>query len=245
MNGIDISEHNEGDYSNIGSLDFVIARCSIGNLVDARWNQHSNYVLAHPPTRLFAYHFADSGVDPITQANVALKTVGDKVHTLFLDREGGSDVSDSQASQIYAVWRKAGKIPGQYHSLSRYPRNLGQSVDWVAGWGITPTGQWDFWQTRGSPLDLDVFNGTVEQLDAFANAPSPTYMVIVKGLTAIFLSANGTVAGHISSGTYRCKKYYIKGQWWYRIVNGYYGLTKYKNYWLPANPPPQMVVHLI
>lgn len=240
LNGIDISMWNAGEYSAIQSLDFVIARCSIGLSQDSRWNQHSAYVLAHPPVRLFAYHFADNRVDPVAQAKFALKIVGSKVHTLFLDREGMTDVTDRQASQIYAVWRAAGKIPGQYHSRSGYPYNLGQSVDWIAAWGQTPNGDYDFWQTTGSPQDRDVYNGTKQELAALAGMSSPALplcSVIVRGLTPVYLSADGIVSGHITSGSYRAQKYTINGHYWYRILsslNG--GNTNIKNHWLPAEP---------
>lgn len=234
LSGVDISEHNSADPT-LTNLAFVIARCSIGATKDLRWDQHSSYVLSHPPVRLFAYHYADHHVDPVIQANTALRIVGNKVHTLFLDREGDTDVTDSQASQIFAIWRKAGKIPGEYHSLSGYPRNLGQSVNWIAAWGIPPTGAWNFWQTSGAPLDRDIFNGDNSLLDQLAGikAALPTYQVAIPGhSTPVYLSTTGIVIGHVTRATYKCNKYFISGHWWYRIISA----GTYRNYWLPAEP---------
>ena len=238
--GIDVSEHNSGDYSPLSNLNFVIARCSIGNTKDARWDQHSAYVIAHPPCRLFAYHFADRHVDPIAQAKFALSVVGSKAHTLFLDREGSDDVSDQMASQIYAVWRNAGKIAGQYHSESGYPKSLGQSVNWVADWSGKPSIgiPYDFWQYTGGPLDHDYYLGDQANLDSLAGVVKPStniYILSVKNhATPYYTAANGHAIGYVYTVSFKVQRYMISGHWWYRVISS--RLAKYKNTWIPAMP---------
>jgi hypothetical protein len=168
--GIDVSEY-QGTTPGLAGLDFLIARASVGTTRDLRYAQH---VLKAVASGLVtgAYHFADARVPIGAQVTTFLDAAGD-VDLYFVDVEGRYALSVAQTRDFIAGVHAAGKPCGLYHSDSGY-YDAGQDYRWVAKWSATPpTHEWDFWQHRGSPLDLDTFNGTRAQLDALVLPIAP------------------------------------------------------------------------
>lgn len=178
--GIDVSKY-QATTPSLKGLDFLFARASIGTATDGKYAMHiANARKAD--LVVGAYHFGDDRLDAARQARVFLAAAGD-VDFYFLDVEGRHAMSAMQIRAFYAEVRKAGKQIGLYHSLSSYP-GLGQDYNWVAKWSTVPPGiPWHFWQYRGSPLDLDRFNGTRAQLRALAATLPDTSEAPPVGLT--------------------------------------------------------------
>jgi len=200
--GIDISKWQEQTPSLAGK-SFVFIRASIGIMTDERYSQHYQNV-REAGLVVGAYHFNATELSVKEQVETFLAKAKD-ADILALDVEGPEmQFTDAQArSFIYQV-HQAGRKIGLYHSLSGYPRDLGQDFRWVAAWRVIPPDiNWDFWQYRGSPLDLDKFDGTLEQLtalgDGMAKAVNGTtrvlasnyYRTIVAG-TPIYADTAGT-----------------------------------------------------
>lgn len=161
VQGIDVSKWQPTTPSLTG-LSFLIARASIGTVIDPTYSMH----IANARKAglvVGAYHFGDNRTTAAEQARVFLKAAGD-VDYYFLDHEGANQMSTAQAKAFIAAVRAAKGKCGLYHSLSGFP-DLGQDFNWIALWaGSPPRIPWLFWQYQGSPLDSNVFNGTLEQL---------------------------------------------------------------------------------
>lgn len=162
--GIDVSVY-QSTTPPLAGLSFLFARASIALSADTMYAKHIAKARAAGLVT-GAYHFGNDSFDPATQAAVFLKAAGD-VDFYFLDVEGRRAMSYPQIRAFFAAVRKAGKQIGLYGSESGFPQ-LGQDFSWVANWSSTPSIPWDFHQYRGSPLDLDRFNGTDAQLRALA-----------------------------------------------------------------------------
>jgi hypothetical protein len=139
----------------------------------------------------FPYHFGTSFTSGATQAKVFLDAIGTaSLVALDLETESGKvPMSQTEARAFIAATKAAGRFTLLYHSLSRFP-SLGQDGNWVAAWGLTPTIPYLFHQYRGSPLDLDRFNGDIAALRALAGKPLPPvslhYHAMVKTPTALW-----------------------------------------------------------
>jgi len=166
--GIDISSY-QAETPPLTGLSFLIARASIGTGKDARYAHHIlNAVAAGLVTG--AYHFGYNGVSQDVQADIFLDAAGE-VDFYFIDVEGPSAPSQNQTRAFIDRVHSHGKRCGLYHSASGY-FDVGQDYDWVAKWSTTaPARSWDFWQYRGSPLDLDQYHGTAAELRKFAGIP--------------------------------------------------------------------------
>src|SRR5258706_8778635 len=162
--GVDVSQW-QATTLNLTGLSFLFARASIALQADTMYAKH---IAKARSAGLVtgAYHFGNDQVDPATQAAVFLKAAGD-VDFYFLDVEGRHAMSYPQIKAFFAAVHKAGKSIGLYGSESGFPQ-LGQDYSWIANWSSTPSIPWDFHQYRGSPLDLDRFNGTLAELRALA-----------------------------------------------------------------------------
>jgi GH25 family lysozyme M1 (1,4-beta-N-acetylmuramidase) len=173
VNGIDIS-HWQDPTPALSGLAFAFARASIGVMPDHMYPEHEAHFRAAGIVR-GAYHFGVGGVNVIAQADTFL-TAAKGAELLALDLEhnaSGETMTQDEARAFIAHVRQSGRHIGLYHSASGFPE-LGQEWDWVAQWGETPpTRHWAFWQKRGAPLDLDVFNGTLAGLRLFAGRPKP------------------------------------------------------------------------
>jgi hypothetical protein len=166
--GIDVSSY-QAETPPLAGLSFLIARASIGTGKDSRYAHHiANAKAAGLVTG--AYHFGYNGVSQDTQADIFVEAAGN-VDLLFLDVEGPSAPSQNQTRAFIDRVHRHGRACGLYHSLSGY-FTVNQDYDWVAKWSTTaPNIPWDFWQYRGSPLDLDQFHGTDAALRKFVGIP--------------------------------------------------------------------------
>ncbi len=213
ISGIDVSYY-QGDIDwqsvkDAGTV-FAFARATYGTTkVDPKF---STYWPAIKNVQLIrgAYHFYIASEDPVEQANLFLSTVGtlssgDLPPTL--DLESGSGTSSSLVSDVQTwlniVEQKLGRTPIIYTGPSYWNDNMnsdfGKYTLWVAEYGVsTPKSvngwsNWTFWQHSESgsmngidgPVDLDYFNGSDNDLLAFAQtslsgsvsptpAPTPT-----------------------------------------------------------------------
>lgn len=179
LEGIDVSKYQISTPPLAGRA-FLIARATYGNSRDTMFPRHiSNADAAGVVTG--AYHFGRSGKSvPIADqvaAFLAAVTLA-PVDLLALDLESdnsGPDMTNAEATTFIRAIQATGRKIGLYASTSRYPLDaLGADWRWVADYrGISPPIDWDVWQYRGSPLDLDRFDGTREQLLALGGDVTP------------------------------------------------------------------------
>ncbi len=165
--GIDVSYAN-AHMPNLVGRDFVFVRASYGTREDSRWRSHAAEV-RRAGAVLGAYAFGIYG-DGREQADAFLAIAGEAdLLALDLEKESGKPrMTAAQARAFIARVQSAGREIGLYHSDSSFPA-LGQDWNWVARWGAMPPDRiWAFWQYRGSPLDLDYFQGDRAALDRFA-----------------------------------------------------------------------------
>ncbi len=144
-----------------------------------------------------AYHFFHSDVDPTSQANYFLATVGtvEAGDMLVLDLESANGQTQTTIETNAATWMasiksQTGVTPILYVSpafLSSYTK-LASYPLWVANYGVNcpdvPSAwtTYTFWQSTGTgtlsaltgDVDLDTFNGTLQQLVDFANGTTAT-----------------------------------------------------------------------
>lgn len=160
LEGIDVSQYQLTTPSLTGR-DFLIARASIGTRADTRYAGH---VLNARAAGLVtgAYHFGHSDVDITRQVETFLDLAGD-VDLYALDVEGAHAPSITQTRAFIDQCDRRGVAVGLYASESTY-FEAGQAWRWVANWSQPPRIPWDIWQHRGSPLDLDRFDGTRTEL---------------------------------------------------------------------------------
>jgi hypothetical protein len=91
---------------------------------------------------------------------------------LAVDNEGSHALTKAQATFLIAKVKALDPRPvGLYMSASVF-FNAGQDFDWIADYrtGVPHTKPGTFHQYRGSPLDLDRYNGTLAELKALAGA---------------------------------------------------------------------------
>lgn len=185
--GVDVSHWQSlSDWSPDG-LSFVVVKASEGLWTDP---MHSKHVAKGRAAGLVvgAYAFNRDDVDIVAQAK-HFASVSKDADIWFIDVEGQYSFSQAQTKLFIDTFRSVtGKHIGLYHSASGY-FDAGQDYDWVAHWGVTqPSRSWDFHQYRGSPLDLDQFNGTHEQLLDFVTRLNgenmPTLSSYLPGYTA-------------------------------------------------------------
>lgn len=171
--GIDIS-YAQPITPSLDGLDFVVVKASEGNFRDPQWEQHSSKVRAAGKV-LGAYHFGRREWSAVMQAEL-LWSVAQGADFWALDYEPstrGTLMTRTQAREFVIAFRDvSGKSVGLYQSLGHpqpYPADsLGADWRWVAYWGQQPPPvRWQFWQWKGTPLDRDYYNGSVNDLRAF------------------------------------------------------------------------------
>lgn len=135
-----------------------------------------------------AYHFFHPSVDPINQANSFLAVMG-KLRTGDLPPALDWEVADGMTPEfqkqcalkwLETVERELGVTPIVYSDVG-FLRQLGdlslfsKYPLWVAETGVSRPnlgnlawGDWTFWQYNQSPVDLDYFRGSLEDLKALA-----------------------------------------------------------------------------
>lgn len=180
VHGIDVSKWQDpaNDGAIMDGLAFVGIRACYGTTPDTAYAAHEANARAHGAVVL-AYCFgryADGSQQAKALVNAAPHA---DLYVLDMEADGTNQaMTASQASAFFAAIRSlTPKKAGLYHSESGFPTGLGQQFNWVAHWGTTtpPKVPWAIWQFQGSPLDSDVFNGTLDQLKAMAGVDQPAY----------------------------------------------------------------------
>ena len=172
--GIDISVWQKVTPS-LEGLGFVFCRAGYADsTVDGRYAYHAANVRSAGLV-LGAYWFWYDGQDNAQAVKTLLRVAGD-ADLLVLDLEGRNATTASgraQARDFINRVHAAGRTIGLYHSLSGFP-DCGQDWNWVAYWSAQrPPIPWTFWQYRGSPLDLDYFDGSRSDLLRFVGLEQP------------------------------------------------------------------------
>lgn len=162
--GIDVSTYQPKTPS-LRGLDFLFARASIATTPDEMYRRHST-VARKSGLVVGAYHFGISST-PIADQVATFLHAAPTADLYAIDVEGPQALSKSQTRDFIARVKATGRVCGLYHSQSGFFK-AGQDFDWVANWSRVPARHWDFWQYRGSPLDLDEYNGSRAQLNALA-----------------------------------------------------------------------------
>ena len=227
--GIDISRWQLSTPS-LDGLGFCFVKAVEGATIDPLYNHHAKSVRA-AGIILGAYAF---GVDSMGGAAQAAKLLqyAPTADLYALDVEGQHAPHEQAVRDFGKAMHAAGKAWGLYGSASGYP-SWGQDWRWVAQWGPTPPDcKWDFWQRRGSPLDLDTFRGTVADLHRLARVKPPQlYRVRITATTPIYDHPDGRITGHVSQATYTCTRVMSGGLWWYHIKAG----GKVRGYFKPTH----------
>jgi lysozyme len=195
VKGMDVS-HYDGtiDWATAHSsgIDFAFVKATEGTtFVDPMFAANWSGMKAAGVVR-GAYHFFHSNMDPVTQANFVVSTVG-TLETgdlpIVIDLEvtdGNSEatVISTAGTFLAAVTKATGVTAMIYVSpafLSDYSSFAGNPL-WVANWGVkcpdVPAAwtTWTFWQNSdtgtvsgvsgASSVDLDYFNGSLADLAA-------------------------------------------------------------------------------
>ncbi len=178
-------------------IDFGYARLSTGAmLLDTQFDQNWSAMKAAGLLR-GAYQFFRPGQDPTAQADLVIQKVGvlglgDLPVVLDLEtsenQSGATIVANIQA-WVARVTAGTGRAPIIYTSKRVWDLNVPSTAFaslplWVAAWGTAAPSlpvewtSWTFWQfsdsgsvpgISGNPgVDLDVFNGTLAQLQSLA-----------------------------------------------------------------------------
>ena len=218
LEGIDVSRW-QSTTPNLVGKSFLFARATYGTRADAMYATH--IANARKAGLLVgAYHFGVGDQPVQSQVSAFLGTAG-PVHFFALDLEsngGRPSMSQAQAREFIAAVKPTHRI-GLYHSDSGFP-DLGQSYNWIAKWSVAPPSRpWAFWQYRGSPLDLDRFNGTLAQLRALAGIHPTRFRVAISGYTPLYSAPGGQRVGAVRLATYICSRRKVSGLWWYRILS--------------------------
>jgi lysozyme len=184
-------------------ISFAIARVTNGTtILDKTFAQNWAGMQANGVVR-GCYQFFRPSEDPIAQADYMIATVnanggfatGDLPPTLdveTLDGQSASVVAAKAEAWIDHVIAVTGIHPMVYCSPAFWTQigspAVGDKVDlWIANWGVTSPkipSAWKaftFWQHSSTGrvpgisyvVDLDVFNGTVDDLRAYATAATP------------------------------------------------------------------------
>lgn len=156
-----------------------------------------------------AYQFFRPAQDPIAQADLLLARAPYEPGDLppVIDVETDSDLSDDQVTAAVRTWvdyvrATIGREPIVYAGLYSWPRltggaDLTTSPLWIAQYTSAacpdipaPWTSWLFWQhsntgqvdgVESGELDVNVFNGTYDQLRAFADTGEPPCPAIGPG----------------------------------------------------------------
>src|SRR5439155_8528513 len=204
LEGLDVSRW-QGTTPNLAGKAFLFARATYGAIRDQMYSTH--IANARKAGLLVgAYHFGVGDVPVPSQVSAFLGAAGTvDFYVLDLESNGGRpSMTLGQASLFIALVRAKNHKNGLYHSDSGFPLTLGQSYNWVAKWSVNPpTHPWTFWQYRGSPLDLDRFNGDEAKLQALAGNAGPVRLrVVITGPTKRYSKVGGTVVGSVSRPSY-------------------------------------------
>lgn len=221
LEGLDVSRYQTTTPPLTGKA-FLFARATYGTFHDPMYSTH--IAIARAAGRFVgAYHFGVGDV-PVPDQVAAFLAAAGSVDFYALDLEsndGRPTMTNAQATAFIAAVKAKGHQCGLYHSDYGFP-TLGQSWNWVAKWSVNaPARPWTFWQYRGSPLDLDRFNGDINKLRTLAGKAGPVLLhVVISGPTKLYNRVGGTPIGAVSKASYNAVRVMHDGQWWYRIAGG-------------------------
>lgn len=194
LTGIDISHWQGNMKFSDYAIDFVIMKASEGNgykdpMLDTHYNALHGSSDGKPELeRLYGfYHYARPDLNNTAQeeAEWFLSLVGHHSgHAVFaLDWEGQalSYSPDWALNWLEYVYEETGVRPLLYISASEENTGIYNKIRdanyglWVAHYGVDSprVKQWPFWamwQKQGSPLDIDIFNGSVEAWRKYAGS---------------------------------------------------------------------------
>lgn len=180
--GVDVSRYQITTPPLVGR-DFLIARATFGLGIDTMYREH----IANARKAglvVGAYAFTYDYISAEQQADAFLKAAGD-VDLYFVDVEGKDAQKPAQVQDFIDRVRSKGKRCGLYMSESGFYTTVSTDYRWVANWSHEPKIPWRFWQKRGSPLDLDEYNGTAAELRAFVGIPTAPESDIDMKLTTV------------------------------------------------------------
>jgi GH25 family lysozyme M1 (1,4-beta-N-acetylmuramidase) len=206
--GVDVSEH-QGPHVDWNALrqndgvSFTILRATVGMRQDSTYLR--NYRRAGEVGILRgAYHYFYPVFDARAQARRFAETVQESELPFFLDVEESGMNAEHVLDFIDEFQTVTGRAPMIYTSISKWHGLIGQNIPWARNhelWVAHYTDQpqplmpdswdrWTFWQYsmtgrlsgHSDDLDLDYFNGTVEELRAYAAAsPAPAETLFTDG----------------------------------------------------------------
>jgi lysozyme len=201
VQGVDVSVYQGTvDWTSVkgAGIDFAIARISDGSDLDTQFATNWSGMKSAGLVR-GAYQYFEPGQDPTTQANIVISAVGmlgsgDLPVTADMETTGGESaatIATNLQTWVSAVQAGTGKLPMIYTAEGYWDMDVDSTAFaadplWVANWGVTcpdlATGwtAWSIWQYSDSgtvagisdAVDLDEFNGTLAQLQAFAGGGS-------------------------------------------------------------------------
>jgi lysozyme len=197
VKGVDVSVYqgnvNWGAVKAAG-IGFAIARISDGSYMDTKFDQNWSGMKGAGVVR-GAYQFFEPGEDPVAQANIVINKVGklapgDLPVTADVEVTGGQSpatIASHLQTWVDHVQAGTGKAPMIYTAPGFWKGSVGSTAFknlplWGANWGVNcpnlATGwtDWVVWQysdagkVNGIPatVDLDEFNGSMADLQAFA-----------------------------------------------------------------------------
>jgi lysozyme len=203
VKGVDVSVYQGSvNWASVkaSGVDFAIARISDGSYLDTTFATNWAAIKSAGMVR-GAYQFFEPGEDPTAQANIVISAVGtlgdgDLPVTADMEVTGGQSAATIAANlSTWAAKVEAGtgKKPMIYTAPGYWDGSVGSTAFggdplWVANWGVScpslPSGwsNWKVWQYSDSgsvsgisgSVDLDEFNGSLSDLQAFAGG-APDY----------------------------------------------------------------------
>ncbi len=201
LRGVDESHWQSSTIIPAGAV-FGFAKASEGTTTDDRFVQHLTDFRRANLELVGAYGFARKDVNVTSQALFFTAAARD-ADVLAVDNEATYKMGLTQLTDfigtIKAVDQDRRKVL-LYMSDGSF-LEAGQDGNWVAKWSLLPPArQWVIWQYNGSPLDLDYFHGTIDDLRALKGAtmpalpieitPTPRRMDLPSPLTFFDMSGN-------------------------------------------------------
>lgn len=187
LSGLDVSVfQGQMDFS---AYDFVIIKASEGwAYQDEGMNRHVQSALS-TNTPLGFYHYArpDLGNSPQTEADSFLSYVqpyiGQAVFALDWEQKSLNYPASWALEWCSYVKQKTGTTPFIYIQASVENNGSMRSLYqggfplWIAQWEVSQPqvetwDKWTLWQYQGSPLDLDYFDGTLDDWNTWAGGGS-------------------------------------------------------------------------
>lgn len=183
LKGCDISHYNKVNKMDYKKYEFYIIKATEGKTyVDKTWRNHLSHVLLYDKLYGFYHYARPENNTPIEEAknfvNQVGKHAGECIYALDWEQKALQFPVQWALEWLNEVYKQTGVRPLIYCS-SHYCRKLTPILKanyglWVAQWNKyikkPYTGVYPFftiWQYTDTPLDLDLFNGNVDQWKAY------------------------------------------------------------------------------